>query len=126
SKHLSVHSLDDIAALINITASLQHLSSSDSAEQAQSWLYELPGIYRRRLTQANLIISEAQQKSQTSSVKTEQPPHFVSWVAYGTNKGSDTSVTSSTRMTIPTEKAPEATQAPVSLEPNKTLFTPAA
>jgi len=56
-KHISVQSLDDLAALTNITVSLQTLSRSDTAEAAQSWLYELPTIYYRQLTQESLMVS---------------------------------------------------------------------
>src|SRR5713101_2925626 len=57
SKPVSVRSLDDLAALTNITVSLQTLSQNDSAEAAQSWLYELPTMYYRQLTQENLVVN---------------------------------------------------------------------
>jgi len=57
SKCVSVRSLDDLAALTSITVSLQTLSQHDSAEAAQSWLYELPTMYYRQLTQESLVVS---------------------------------------------------------------------
>jgi hypothetical protein len=54
-KNISVQSLDDLAALTNITVSLQTLSRHDSAEAARSWLYELPTMYYRQLTQEMVV-----------------------------------------------------------------------
>ncbi len=52
-----VQSLDDVAALTNITTNLQVLSSSDTAEEAQSWLYELPTMYYQQLSQEKLTMN---------------------------------------------------------------------
>lgn len=58
-KRVSIQSLDDIAALSNISVELQMLSSSETAQDAQSWLYELPSMYCRQLTQEKLVAKEA-------------------------------------------------------------------
>ncbi|HEU5231096.1 MAG TPA: hypothetical protein VFU49_24960 [Ktedonobacteraceae bacterium] len=58
NRHISVHSLDNLVALSNITESLQTLSSTTSAEEAQSWLYELPGMYYRQLKQEQFITKD--------------------------------------------------------------------
>lgn len=55
NKHISIHSFDNLGALSNITGSLQTLSNTTSAEEAQSWLYELPGMYYRQLKQEQFI-----------------------------------------------------------------------
>lgn len=55
SKQVFVRSLDDLITLSNITFSLRTLSHVDTAEEAQSWMYELPSIYERQLAQEQLI-----------------------------------------------------------------------
>ena len=52
---LSLQSLDDLATFINITANLQVLSETDSALDAQNWLYELPVLFHGRLQQERLL-----------------------------------------------------------------------
>jgi hypothetical protein len=54
--HLSISSLDDLATLSNIVLSLHTLSQSESADEAQSWLYELPATYQQQLTQEHLLV----------------------------------------------------------------------
>lgn len=56
SKNVSIHSFDDLAALSNITLELQTLSQTDSADEARSWLIELPTMYSQQLAQENLIV----------------------------------------------------------------------
>lgn len=58
NRHISIHSLDNLVALGNITGSLQTLSNTTSAEEAQSWLYELPGVYYRQLKQEHFIAKD--------------------------------------------------------------------
>ena len=55
SNRLSIQSLDDLATLVNITTRLEILSETDSADEAQNWLYELPSLYRARLQQGRLL-----------------------------------------------------------------------
>jgi len=55
SKQVLIRSLDDLVTLSNITFSLYTLSQVDTAEEAQSWMYELPVLYWRQLTQERLI-----------------------------------------------------------------------
>jgi hypothetical protein len=56
STHLSVRSLDELAALNNITIALYTLSEAETAEEAQRWLYELPTVYSQKLRQAGLLL----------------------------------------------------------------------
>jgi hypothetical protein len=88
STRLSVQSLDDLAALINITVRLQVLSRTDSADEAQNWLYELPAMYQRQLTNEDLQV-------------TQYPSHFTSWSS-NTTTGNYEISEPMTRMTMPT------------------------
>ena len=54
---LHIQSLDDLAAVTNITVNLQILSSSNTAEEAQTWLYELPTMYYQQLSQEKLTVN---------------------------------------------------------------------
>lgn len=56
SKNLSFSSLDDLVMLSNIVLSLQTLSQTESAQEAQSWLYDLPAMCFQQLTQEHLLI----------------------------------------------------------------------
>lgn len=55
SKHVSVHSLDDLLKLATTTSGLNALSKVKDAESAQSWMYKLPALYQGRLQQEHLI-----------------------------------------------------------------------
>lgn len=55
NRAIFIESLDELAALSNITLSLQTLSHADTAVEAQSWMYELPKIYPCELAQENLV-----------------------------------------------------------------------
>ena len=50
---------DELVALYNITIKLYTLSSVETAEEAQEWLYDLPATYIRRLQQAGMLREEA-------------------------------------------------------------------
>jgi hypothetical protein len=54
NKQLAVNSLETLLRLGKITASVQDLSQSDNAEEAQRWMYKLPNIYQSRLEQEHL------------------------------------------------------------------------
>ena len=58
-KQISIQSLDELVALYNITIKLYTLSSVETAEEAQEWLYDLPATYIRRLQQAGMLREEA-------------------------------------------------------------------
>ncbi|HZO71284.1 MAG TPA: hypothetical protein VFB60_03715 [Ktedonobacteraceae bacterium] len=58
NRYICVQSFDNLVALSNITGSLQTLSNTTSAEEAQSWLYELPGMYYRQLKQEQFIAKD--------------------------------------------------------------------
>jgi hypothetical protein len=55
SKHVLVHTFDDLLKLATITSGLNALSKVQDAESAQSWMYKLPAIYQDRLQQEHLI-----------------------------------------------------------------------
>jgi hypothetical protein len=55
NRSISVHSLDDLINLSNITFGLYGLSQVNSAERAQRWLYRLPRLYHDQLAREHLI-----------------------------------------------------------------------
>lgn len=55
SKRIVVQSLDDLATLSAITIGLYGLSHAETAEQAQRWIYSLPKVYMRQLTQEHMF-----------------------------------------------------------------------
>ncbi len=55
SKRIVVQSLDDLATLSAITIGLYGLSHAETAEQAQRWIYSLPKMYMRQLTQEHMF-----------------------------------------------------------------------
>ncbi len=61
-KQLTIASLDELAALNNITIRLYTLSISETATEAQQWLYELPATYLRQLHQADLLCDDKTSK----------------------------------------------------------------
>lgn len=79
SNHIRVQSLDELAALNNITTALYTLSSTDTAEEAQQWLYELPPTYVRRLRQAGLLTDEQSRDEESKSQTKAETTHFVNW-----------------------------------------------
>lgn len=82
SKHVTVTSLDELAALNNITTVLYTLSSTETAEEAQRWLYELPLTYSHRLRQAGLLLDEQSSGKETKSQAPVETTHFVNWPSY--------------------------------------------
>ncbi|HYK86585.1 MAG TPA: hypothetical protein VEV19_14540 [Ktedonobacteraceae bacterium] len=101
-KRISLQSLDDMAALSNISVELQALSSSETAEDAQSWLYELPSMFYRLLAQEKLISKEPM----SGTAFTARPVTF--------------------KMTIVTEKTVAELQNPVSLKTDNIIYWPQA
>jgi len=55
SKRIVIRSLDDLATLSAITIGLYGLSHAETAEQAQRWIYSLPKVYLRQLTQEHMF-----------------------------------------------------------------------
>ena len=78
-KQVSVRTLDELAALNNITTSLYTLSIAESAEEAQKWLYELPTTYSRRLRQAGLLANEQLQSDRINSQSMAGTAYYVNW-----------------------------------------------
>jgi hypothetical protein len=79
SKHILVRSLDDLVTLGNITLSLYTLSQVDTAEEAQGWMYELPVLYWRQLTQERLITNIQVQLTVTEYSTTMRFSGATSW-----------------------------------------------
>ena len=74
ARGISVKSLDELVALHNITIPLYTLSKADTAEEAQTWLFELVDTYPRRLSKAGLLVAILQEQPKSSS--------FVHWMTY--------------------------------------------
>lgn len=79
SKHVLVRSLDDLITLANITMSLDTLSQVDTAEEAQSWIYDLPGLYMRQLTQEKLLTNIQVHLTATKNSTTIRFSGSASW-----------------------------------------------
>jgi len=73
SRQVSVTSLDGLAILSNISIALYTLSRADSAEEAQTWLYELPEAYHNELVEKNLVVNLQDQEGE---------PPFTHWMPY--------------------------------------------
>lgn len=57
ARRLAVDTPETLARLAEITASIQNLSQCRSAEEMQSWLYDLPVIYQESLEREQLLQS---------------------------------------------------------------------
>jgi len=82
SRNISVHSLDDLINLSNITFGLYGLSLVNSAERAQRWMYRLPRLYHDQLAQEHLISGPQGQvtlsfQAEIRSSVTKQPQFTV-------------------------------------------------
>jgi hypothetical protein len=69
-RRLMVRTLDDVATLAAITVGLYGLSHTESAEQAQYWLYVLPQQYAEQLAQEHLLATPSFQFSMTVHMPT--------------------------------------------------------
>jgi len=78
-KQLCITSLDELAALNNITIRLYTLSISETATEAQQWLYELPATYLRQLHQAGLLTGTQLQSREGQSKTIAATTHFTDW-----------------------------------------------
>ena len=79
-KQLSVQSLDSLAALCNITIALYSISRADTAEEAQTWLYELSEAYLSELQQEHMLVDA--QHQERASRDPGQPSTFTDWPSY--------------------------------------------
>ena len=79
SKQILTRSLDDLITLSNITFSLYTLSQSDTVEDTQSWIYELPTVYLRNLSQEHLITNMQVQLTVTQTATATKYTGFASW-----------------------------------------------
>lgn len=79
-KQLSIQSLEALAAFSNITIPLYTLSKVDSAEVAQSWLYELPETYQSELRQEKMLTDT--QYLHTTTPRPDQSSNFTHWPSY--------------------------------------------
>jgi hypothetical protein len=126
SKQISVKSLDELAALSNITVALYTLSRAETAQEAQKWLYELPTTYCRRLVQAGLLVEIQSHKRETENQPVASASNFVDWESYAHSQSHIVQEAAITNITIPTQAVSSLVPKPVSLEINKTIFMPAA
>ena len=72
SKSVLVQSLDDLAVLVNISTRLQTLSTSYTAQEAQSWLFELPDMYYQQLAKEGLVAEIDKSESETTDTAKKQ------------------------------------------------------
>lgn len=77
NQYISVQSLDDLATLSSITASLWVLSETEMAEEARSRLYELPETYHQELAQENLLIDTSLIPDETRAPSQKRPIIFL-------------------------------------------------
>ena len=101
-EHVTVSSLDDLAILGNTTIGLQVLSMIDSADDAQSWLYQLPYICQYQLAERNLLDDK-------------QVPDIV--IQKAVHKSSDTTA-------LQLASIPENTYVPIQLSSNSLKISP--
>ncbi len=86
-KQLCITSLDELAALNNITIRLYTLSISETATEAQQWLYELPATYLRQLSHAGLLSEKQRQGREGQSQTIAATTHFIDWQSLYTPTG---------------------------------------
>jgi hypothetical protein len=79
SKRIVTRSLDDLVTASNITFGLYTLSQSDTAEDTQSWIYELPTLYLRYLSQERLMTNMQIQYTLTHTVIVAKYNKVPSW-----------------------------------------------
>ncbi len=118
SKFIVVQSLDDLAALVNISTRLQTLSTSYTAQEAQSWLFELPDMYYRQLTKEGILI-----ETDVTDVAVKHWTKFANWSSYVQPYENDVPELDAFEMTVPTKKAQSPTYTSIPLEPNKWTFS---
>jgi hypothetical protein len=82
SKQIVIRTLDDLVTLSNITSGLHALSQAKTAEEAQSWMYELPVIYLRQLKQERLLTNFQFQFTVTESTTAMRFSGSTSWESY--------------------------------------------
>lgn len=78
-KQIRITTLDELAALNNITIKLYTLSRSDTAIEAQQWLYEVPATYVRQLRQARLLKEEQSIDKRVPDEEKGSSSHFTKW-----------------------------------------------
>jgi hypothetical protein len=78
SRHVTIQSIDDLVTLSNITHGLYTLSQVSSAEEALSWMFELPALYRRQLAQGQLLTSIQAHVMVSKSPTSGQPRGYTS------------------------------------------------
>jgi len=87
NKQLSIRSLDSLAALSNITIPLYTLSRADSAEEAQTWLYELPETYQSELQQEHMLKDSQDQEIYPDKSTIIHSSTFTDWPTYQQAQG---------------------------------------
>jgi hypothetical protein len=79
SRLIHIRSLEDLITLSNITVSLYNLSRADSADEAQSWMYELPILYWNQLSQEHLAANIQVQSIVTTNSTTTTRKGYIAW-----------------------------------------------
>lgn len=79
SRLVHIRSLEDLITLSNITISLYNLSRVDSADEAQSWMYELPILYWHQLSQEHLAANIQVQSVVTTNSTTTTRKGYIAW-----------------------------------------------
>jgi hypothetical protein len=105
NRNISIQSLDELTALTAITVNLQGLSHADTAEEAQSWMYELPKIYLDELRREHLLKNK-DQVSEVEASETAKSPKFTDWKSYSPHQGYVISGPGVAQATIPWESSP--------------------
>jgi len=86
-EQLTVRSLDDLTALVNITVSLQSVSQARSADEAQSSLYELASLYYKRLVEEGLLVDAQKTEQDVVSMWHRPVAPFSAWVYFDGHPG---------------------------------------
>ena len=116
NRSISIHSLDDLINLGNITFGLYGLSQVNSAERAQRWLYRLPRLYHDQLVQEHLITGPQGQvtislQAEIRSSVTKQPQFTVTGQAIFSWNLPDSRLTTTPNPTIADSNIDEPTTA---------------
>lgn len=125
-KQLRITTLDELAALNNITIKLYTLSRSETALEAQQWLYEIPATYLRQLRQAQLLDEEQYTNRAISDKATKLPTHFTKWPrSYSNSRQSQQEVgITNIEYSTPTMPSPEPVPALIEVSSSE-LFSAA-
>jgi hypothetical protein len=116
-KQISIQSLDELVALYNITIKLYTLSSVETAEEAQQWLYDLPSTYIRRLEQAGMLRGEEKEDKKVVSTPSVTANRFINWqTSYTANNHRETQEIGKNEIAVSTPLTEVLSFVPVKIE----------